>query len=487
MKKIFIFLFSILSFSGFAQEEQPDFVLPPFTIEMEAVRSLAQTVDYWHPLMESEQAWSQNTGEGAVVFILDTGQNPHPDLSSSGQQHNFNTTPEAMADGNGHGSYCAGVIAAQDNTYGALGIAPGATIVSGKVMRNNGTGSNTEIAAGIRKAADVYAANFSQYIGILSMSFGGGSPMPDVEQALQYAVSKGMVLVASAGNSGFPGTGNTMGWPARYDFVISVAALDQQSKPAPFSSGGEGLDCTAYGVSIYSTNQNGGYGRVSGTSFSGPMVAGVCALIGTYHRTALLAGDKGKINERVQEHVRKYASDLTGTGYGSGWDARTGYGLPKATVLDKPIPGGTTTPDPPTQAARNINITVNGVYPMVWRPADSELFKTLNIEFEVKHLSKQGAEKAHADASAWIAGFFTQRGFILLPGNDDWEAVFWCRHFTEVISKVQGVPLTCMRITATTEGGQTFTLEDKDRRAGATAKAKAGIKAGVMTVSFSGE
>jgi hypothetical protein len=124
---------------------------------------------------------------------------------------------------------------------------------------------------------------------------------------------------------------------------------------------------------------------------------------------------------------------------------------------------------------------------MVWRPADSETFKTLNIEFSVKHLSKQAAEKAHADASNWIAGFFTQRGFVLLPGDDDWEAVFWARHFAEMISRAQGVPLTCMRITGTTEGGQTFVLEDKDRRAGATAKAKAGIKAGVQMLTFAGE
>jgi len=486
--KFLSLLFTCLALVGFAQESEPDFILPPFTAEYDATRTLAQTVDYWHPLMESDQAWNKSRGAGTVVFILDTGQNPHPDLSQNGQQHNFNTTPEPMADGNGHGSYCAGVIGAQNNTFGALGIAPDAIIVSGKVMRNNGTGSSTEIAAGIRRAADVYTANFSSYVGIISMSFGGGSPMPDVEEALLYAASKGMVLVASAGNSGFGGTGNTMGYPARYEPVISVAAIGQNLTPAPFSSGGDGLDCTAFGVSIYSTNNNGGYARVSGTSFSGPMVAGVCALIGSYHKTALLTGDKTKINERVQEHLRKYATDLTGTGYGAGWDNRTGYGLPKATVLDKALPGGGgTNPPPPTRAARNINVTVPDSYVMQWRPENSEVFQTLNLKFEVRHLSKKNAVPAHQDAVGWVANFFFQRGFILMANDDEWEALFWARHFTEVISKVQGVPLVCMRLTATTEGGQVFTLSDNERRQGQATKVKAGVKRGVMTVSFSGE
>ncbi len=479
------FLFTCLTLVGFAQEpEQPDFEIPRYTVEFEAVRSLAQVLDYWHPLMETDQAWVKNRGEGAVVFILDTGQNPHPDLSQNGQQYNFNTTPEPMADGNGHGSYCAGVIASQDNTFGALGVSPDAIIVSGKVMRNNGTGSSTEIAAGIRKAADIYAATFPDKIGILSMSFGGGSPMPDVEQALLYAVSKGMVLVASAGNSGYPGQGNTIGWPARYDFVNSVAALDQQSKPAQFSSGGEGLDVTAYGVSIYSTNQNQGYARVSGTSFSGPMIAGVCALIGTQHRAALLAGDRTKINERVSAHLKKYATDLEG----AGWDSRTGYGVAKATVVNNPLPdqGGVEPPQPPGKL-RTVNVTVPGEYTMFWRAADKEQFENIRLKFEVEYQSTYPATKAHSVASGWIGSFFVQRGFVLLAGDDEWEALFWARHFAEMISKAQGFPIVCARITATNEAGQVFTLAGNQRRQGAQSKAVAGVTKGVRMQTFDGE
>ena len=479
------FLFSCLTLVGFAQEpEQPDFEIPRYTVEFEAVRSLAQVLDYWHPLMETDQAWVKNRGEGAVVWIVDTGQNPHTDVSQEGQQYNINTTPEPMYDGNGHGSYCAGVIAALDNGYGALGIAPGTITVSAKGMRNNGQGFSGEIAQSIIKSTDAHLKYFPDKIGIISMSFGGGSPMPDVEQALLYAVSKGMVLVASAGNSGYPGQGNTIGWPARYEWVNSVAALDQQSKPAQFSSGGEGLDVTAYGVSIYSTNQNGGYARVSGTSFSGPMIAGVCALIGTQHRAALLAGDRTKINERVSAHLKKYATDLEG----AGWDARTGYGVAKATVVNNPLPdqGGVEPPQPPGKL-RTVNVTVPGEYTMFWRAADKEQFENIRLKFEVEYQSTYPATKAHSIASGWIGSFFVQRGFVLLAGDDEWEALFWARHFAEMISKAQGFPIVCARITATNEAGQVFTLAGNQRRQGAQSKAVAGVTKGVRMQTFDGE
>lgn len=124
---------------------------------------------------------------------------------------------------------------------------------------------------------------------------------------------------------------------------------------------------------------------------------------------------------------------------------------------------------------------------MFWRAADKEQFENIRLKFEVEYQSTYPATKAHSVASGWIGSFFVQRGFVLLAGDDEWEALFWARHFAEMIAKAQGFPIVCARITATNEGGQVFTLAGNQRRQGAQSKAVAGVTRGVRMLSFAGE
>lgn len=445
-----------------------EFFLPPYTIEPVAARTLGQEIDYWHPLMKTAQAWQDNQGEGTVVFILDTGLPDHVDLPNAGNAFAANTTPEPIADGNGHASACGGVVAAQDNDYGALGIAPKTLLVYIKVMRNAGVGYSAEIAAGIRLAADMDLGQYNNRLRILSMSFGGSSAMPDVADATKHAKSKGCILVASAGNSGYVEGGNTIGYPARYDWIVSVGSIGKTSVPSNFSSGGQGLKVTAFGEAIYTTNNQGGYWRTSGTSFSGPMVAGVCALVGTKHLSAFKAAG-ANAQDIMLAFLTKYAKDLPPAGY----DPRTGYGLPEATILSNaipaiPPPGGGETP---TRPERTIGVVLANTYTAYWRPQNGSTLQKATLTMTVNHKSKYYAMKAIDDLAQYTAGFWTNRGFVLLKDDDLAEAAYWFRYFYELISKQQGFDTRVALITVKDDTGRTVQLRETDRRTTAAAKA----------------
>ena len=136
------------------------------------------------------------------------------------------------------------------------------------MLDNNGGGSYDTIAAGLRKAIDLN-------VDIINMSLGAPSEPPTfIHDLIKEAVSKGIIVVAAAGNDG-----HAVNYPARYDEVIAVAALDQNGSLATFTSKDFTIDIVAPGVDIYSTHLNGNYCKMSGTSQASPFVAGICALI----------------------------------------------------------------------------------------------------------------------------------------------------------------------------------------------------------------
>lgn len=438
-----------------------EFSLPPYTVEPVLARTLGQEVDYWHALMKTSQAWTDNKGQGSVVFILDTGLPDHNDLDKSGSVFAINTTPEPIADGNGHATAVGGVVNAQNNDYGALGAAPDVLVVYVKVMRNAGLGYSAEIASGVRAAADIDLGQYNNRQRILSMSFGGAQSMPDVEQATKYAISKGCILIAAAGNSGYVEGGDTRGYPARYPWMIDVAGIGKTNNPSSFSSGGQGLTCTAYAEGIYTTNNQGGYSRYSGTSFSCPMVAGIAALVATKHLSEFKAAGP-RAQELMKAYITKYATDMGATGY----DPRTGYGLPEATIVFKTVPtlpppsGG----GPPVRAERNMGILLGTTYTTYWRPENGSTMNKATITMQVRYKTKHFAIKAIDDISAYTAGFWSNRGFVLLKDDDLYEAAFWFRYFYELISKQQGHDARVTLITVKDESGRTVQISDTERR-----------------------
>lgn len=244
------------------------FRLPPDLEVKEQFVSLSQTADYGHALLGVPQAWSKSRGEGLLVAVLDTGLYMHPELQ--GQVYaSRDFTGDGIADRHGHQTHCNGIIAAVDNDMGVVGVAPKCKLLVGKVLGNSGSGSDTWIANGIRWAADEGAH-------IISMSLGSSSPAPRIRDACQYAVSKGCIIFAAAGNEG-PGE-NTSGYPGSYPECCSVGAIDSNGKLTSFSSRGK-VDIAAPGANVLSLGLSNNYVRMSGTSMATPFAAGCGALV----------------------------------------------------------------------------------------------------------------------------------------------------------------------------------------------------------------
>ncbi|MFW6153025.1 MAG: S8 family peptidase, partial [Halobacteriota archaeon] len=223
------------------------------------------------------------TGAGADIAIIDTGiDSDHEDLEANlGTGHavvgctedcncfpfacgNDNACHEDWDDDNDHGTHCAGTADAVDNDLGVVGVSTEATLHAVKVLDCEGSGSFSDIAAGIEWTAD-------QGYDVGSMSL-GGSASSTVEDAVQYADEEGVLLVAAAGNDG--SCSDCVSYPAAYPEVIAVSATDEDDNLADFSSTGPEVELAAPGVDVLSTIPEDDYEYFSGTSMATPHVAG---------------------------------------------------------------------------------------------------------------------------------------------------------------------------------------------------------------------
>ncbi|HUG14351.1 MAG TPA: S8 family serine peptidase, partial [Thermomicrobiales bacterium] len=231
------------------------------------------------------------------VAILDTGiDKDHPDLNvvggvncSGGSPFKSSCEDGNFADGNGHGTHVAGTVAALDNDFGVVGVAPGARLWAVKVLNDNGSGYMSWIVAGIdwvtSKAGSIEVAN---------MSLGCECSSAAMDTALNKSTDAGVVYVVAAGNSKKDASSFS---PANHDQVIAVSAMadfdglaggaapptcrddvGDDDTFATFSNFGPVVDLAAPGVCIESTIPGGGYAMFSGTSMASPHVAGAAAL-----------------------------------------------------------------------------------------------------------------------------------------------------------------------------------------------------------------
>lgn len=251
-------------------------------------------------------AWPKSTGSGATVAVIDTGVDAtHPDLAA-----NVLTGYDAIADNagvstdpNGHGTHVAGTIAAvTGNGAGVSGIAPDVKILPVKVLGANGSGYMSDTAEGIIWAADRGA-------NVINMSLGAPSKVTAVTNAISYARSKGVVVVAAAGNDRTKGSPTN--YPAADAGVIGVGATDSADRIATYSTAGSYVDVSAPGtgiVSTYPTALGGktGYASMSGTSMATPHVAAVAALLKAYQPTLT--------PDQVQSALERSAVDLGAQG-----------------------------------------------------------------------------------------------------------------------------------------------------------------------------
>lgn len=277
---------------------------------------------YSHERTSVGTAWEGGlTGKGIDIAVLDSGIAPHSDLTISGGVSTVDYT-SSYTDDNGHGTHVAGVIASKDDGNGTRGVSPGANLYSVKVLDKKGAGKLTDIIEGIDWA-------IRKNVDIINMSLGTTSDSEALRQVIDKANKQGVLVVASAGNSGnSAGTDNSMAYPARYDSVISVGATDTNNRRANFSSTGVYLDVMAPGKGITSTYLNNTYGTGDGTSQAAPYVSGMLALLKEKY-------PKASSNE-LRQLLESNAMDLGVKGR----DNLYGLGLvqfPKEIKVEKPV------------------------------------------------------------------------------------------------------------------------------------------------------
>ena len=263
-----------------------------------------------------QTVWPRTRGAGQLVAVLDTAAElTHPDLAGA-------VVPGTdVAGGTGdpwHGTGVAGVIAARaDNGIGGAGMAPDAQVVPVRVC-NTGGCTSAAVARGVLWAADHGA-------DVINMSLSGPGYSDVQAAAVQYALDKGISVVAAAVNDGLDG--NPVMYPAALSGVIGVSATTQAGGPADWAVHGWQVDLSTVGDSVLLPMPPASYGNGTGTSFSGPAVAGAVALLRSSH--------PGIEPQAVQAALQAGAES-------SSWDRSYGAGrldVPAAFAAADRVPG----------------------------------------------------------------------------------------------------------------------------------------------------
>ena len=235
-------------------------------------------------LIGAPKFWEKGRkGEGVIIAIIDTGCDvTHPDLEDRIVGiRNFTTddgsNKDIVTDYVGHGTHVAGIIAANENGSGIIGVAPRAKILILKALSKNG-GSYNWVVNAINYAV-------SKKVDIISMSLGGKFDDRNLHNAIKEAVKKDILVVCAAGNDGDRKKDTVeISYPAGYNEVISVGSINLNRKSSRFSASNNEVDLVAPGQGlddrgIMSTAPGNKYVEMQGTSMATPHVAGALALI----------------------------------------------------------------------------------------------------------------------------------------------------------------------------------------------------------------
>jgi subtilisin len=216
-------------------------------------------------------------GIGKTAWIIDTGIDfDHPDLTVDvNRSRSFITGQTSADDGNGHGTHVAGIIGGKNNTFGVLGVASGATLVSLRVLNDEGEGTLSSIIQAL-----AYINTNGKAGDVVNMSLGEDVSSPTLNQQVQYTASRGIFIAIAAGNDNqlanqySPGNANGTN-------IYTISAVDSLDNFASFSNfGNDVVDYAMPGVRVLSTFSNGRYAYLSGTSMAAPHMAGILLLRG---------------------------------------------------------------------------------------------------------------------------------------------------------------------------------------------------------------
>jgi serine protease len=334
--------------------------------------------------MRVAEAWKKSTGGGVTVAVIDTGvDSTHPDLAANVLRGYDAVTNKAGpgTDGNGHGTHVAGTIAAvTGNGVGISAVAPDVKILPVKVLSDNGSGYSSDTAEGIVWAADNGAK-------VINMSLGGPSKSTAVTNAVAYARSKGVTVVAAAGNE--RQNGSPISYPGADQGVIAVAATTSGDTFAPYSNAGDYVDVAAPGSNIISTypqKLGKAYASLNGTSMASPHVAAVAALLKAYQPQLT--------PDQIEAALEKSAVDL-GT---KGFDRNYGYGRIDAVAALNAI----TPTTPPTTAPTTAPTTGPTPTPSSSTPAKPKLTPLITTNVTTREVAY--GTKASVTFTVRVAG-----------------------------------------------------------------------------------
>ncbi|MBT2678802.1 S8 family serine peptidase [Bacillus sp. ISL-35] len=285
--------------------KQIEYVEPNYQIEPHFTPGDPGYSKQWYlKKIQMPKAWDTTKGASNItVAVIDAGvQTNHPELKGKIVSPYDVTRGSTSVSPDDHGTHVAGIIAATINKSGISGIAPNVKIMPVDVFA--GDGANVyDVAEGIMYAVDHKA-------DILNLSLGSYYYSYPLEYAVSYAKSKGVLVVAAAGND----DSSEYTYPAALPSVLGVSATDSLDRITQFSNYGDYIDFAAPGMDIYSTISGSKYASLDGTSMASPVVSGVSALV--------LSKNPFLSPSQVQNILIKSSSDLGS----KGWDYLYGYG-----------------------------------------------------------------------------------------------------------------------------------------------------------------
>ena len=273
-------------------------------------------IQWQHDYIGTSYAWAAgHKGQDVKVAVIDSGlQRDHEDLSKNAPLAGRNFVNKAAGteynvDNGTHGTHVAGIIAADDNGIGGVGIAPDAQVRGYCVFPSADEGAET---ADVMRAINAAVADGNH---IINMSLGSPMYSGDYEKVVKNAYNNGVAVFASAGNEDT----NGYSFPASYSGAISVGAVDQNSARASFSNYGSNVKLSFPGVHIYSTIP-GGYGYMSGTSQASPAAAGTAAVILSANESMRNKTGKGRVDALLSAMKSSTTkSSSSGMGAGTTW------------------------------------------------------------------------------------------------------------------------------------------------------------------------
>lgn len=230
-----------------------------------------EIMDYGVAMSGANLEWNESMGEGIKIGIIDSGIDlTHPDLMGRVKKYrNFTSAHKNdVEDKNGHGTHVAGILAANKNDKGIVGVAPMSSLYVAKAFDHRGVADDFKIKESINWLME-------NNVHIINMSFSANNK-PSYYEEIKTAYNKGIILVCAAGNSG---RARQLSYPAKYPETISVAAVDMRGKVSNFSSRNVDADIAAAGYEILSCYPGGKYARFSGTSMAAPIISGAAAIL----------------------------------------------------------------------------------------------------------------------------------------------------------------------------------------------------------------